>query len=113
MVGQRQEPLGQRPVQSPRELFGRVVSMRVEIGPTGVADQQRIACKNEPRFVAADVIGNEIGVVGERVARRGDRLDRGVAQADRRAVRQRMMLELHVCPRGEVTGRTRPRHELG
>jgi hypothetical protein len=56
-----------------------------------VADQQRIARQHEPGLVGAPVVGHEIGIVRERVPRRGDRPDLRVAKRDDLVVRHRVM----------------------
>ena len=94
VVGQRQQPLGQRAVQRARHLLDGVLAVGVQVGAAGVADQQRVAGQHEPRLVAARVVGDEVGVMRERVAGRGDRLHLGVAELDDLAVGERVMLEL-------------------
>ncbi len=41
------------PVQRVEEIFGAVVSLHREVGPRGVADEERVAREHEPRLVAA------------------------------------------------------------
>ena len=53
MVGQRQQPLGQRAVERARHLLDGVLAVGVQVGPAGVADEQRVAGQHEPRLVAA------------------------------------------------------------
>ena len=87
VVGQREQPLGQRPVQrcapSPRRCAspwacrsGRPAS------PTSSASPVSTSHGSSPRRV----VGDQVGVVRERVARGRDRLDLGVAELDDLAV---------------------------
>ena len=80
MVGQRQQPLGQRPVEHAGHLLDRVLAMGVQVRSPGVADEQRVAGQHEPRLVAARVVGDQVGVMRERVTGGRDRADLGVAQ---------------------------------
>ena len=89
MVRQREQPLGQRAVERARHRLDRVIAVGVQIGPAGVADQQRVAGEHEPRLVRSPVIGHEIRVMGERVPRSGDRLQLRVAQRHDLSVGQR------------------------
>ena len=70
-----------------------VLAVGVEVGAPDVADEQRVAGEHEPRLVAARVIGHHVGVMRERVAGGGERLDLGVAEHDDLAVGQRVVLE--------------------
>ena len=81
MVGERQQPLGDRAVKRPGHFLDRVLAVGVQVGPAGVADQQRVAGQHQPRLIGAAVVGDEIGVVRERMPGRGDRLDLRVARA--------------------------------
>ena len=112
VVGQRQQPLGQRAVERARHLLDRVLAVGVQVGAAGVADEQRVAGEHEPRLVAAGVVGDQVGVMGERVARRGDRLELGVAELDDLAVGERVMLELDPGALGQVGGRAGALDEL-
>ena len=51
VVGQRQQPLGQRAVQRARHRVDRVLGVGVQVGAAGVADEQCIAGEHEPRLV--------------------------------------------------------------
>ena len=73
----------------PRHLLDGLLAVGVKVGPTGVADQQGVAGEDHPGLLAAAVIGDQVGVVGGRVARGGDRLDHRVAELDLLAVRER------------------------
>jgi hypothetical protein len=70
----------------------------VKVGSPGVADQQRVAGKDEPGLVAAHVVRHEVGVMGRSVARGGDRPYLGVAELDDLAIAQRYVLELNSGP---------------
>ena len=72
----------------------RLVAVGVQVGPAGVTDQQRVARKHEPGLVDAGAVGDQVGVVGRRVSRRGDGLQFRVAELDELAVGQRHVLEL-------------------
>ena len=85
----------------------------VEVGPAGVADQQRVTGHHEPGLVAARVIGHQVGVMGERVTRCGDRLDVDVAEPDDLAVAQRVMGELDARALGQISHSTSPGDQLG
>ena len=113
VVGQRQQPLGQRAVQRARHLLDGVLAVGVQVRAAGVADQQRVAGEHEPRLVAARVVGDQVGVVRERVPGRGDRLELGVAELDDLAVAQRMVLELDAGALGQVGRRAGARDQLG
>ena len=45
----------------------------VQVGPAGVAHEQRVAGQHEPRSLAAGEVRDQVGVVGARMAWRGDR----------------------------------------
>jgi hypothetical protein len=94
MVGQSEQPVGQRSVQRARHRLDGLVALGVEVGASRVADEQGVAGEHEPRLVTAGVVGHEVGVVRGRVAGGGDRLQVGVAQADDLSVGERVMLEL-------------------
>ena len=94
MVGQRQQPLGQRAVQRARHLLDGVLAVGVQVRPAGVADQQRVSGQHQPRLIGAAAIADDVGVVRKRVAGGRDRLDHGVAELDDLAVAQRVMVEV-------------------
>ena len=52
VVGERQQPLGQRAVQRAGHLLDGVLAVGVEVGAAGVTDEQRVAGEHEPRLVA-------------------------------------------------------------
>ena len=58
-------------------------------------------------------VGDDVGVVGERVAGRGQRLQLGVAEHDDLTVGQRVVREVHAGALGQVRGRARALDELG
>ena len=91
----------QRAVERPRHVLGRAVAAGVQVGPARVADQQRVAGQHEPRLVAAHVVGDQVRMVGGRVAGRRERRDSvlpssttspsasgDVVEVDARALRQ-------------------------
>ena len=57
------------------------VAVRVQVGATDVADQQRVAGEDEPRLLGAAPRRRRVGVVLGRVARRGDRASRSCSRA--------------------------------
>ena len=59
---------------APRHLLDGVLAVGVQVRPAGVADEQRVAGQHEPRLVAARAVGDEVGVMRERVPGRRDRL---------------------------------------
>ena len=113
VVGQGHEPLGQRAIQRAGHLLDAVLAVSVEVRSAGVADEQRVAGEHEPRLVAAGAIGDEIGVMGERVAGRGQRLHLGVTEHDDFAVGQRVMGELDAGALRQVRRGARALDELG
>jgi hypothetical protein len=94
VIGQRQQSLGQRPVERARHLLHGVLAVGVQIRASGIADQQGVAGEHQPRIVGARVICDQVRVVRESMAGRGDRLDLRVAEPHRLAVGERVMLEL-------------------
>ena len=89
-----------------------MLAVSVQIGTSGVPDEQRIAGQDEPRLVAARVVGDKVGIVRRGVAGSGERLDLGVAELDDLAIRERMVLEVHAGALGEIGGRARAGGEL-
>ena len=80
MVRQLEQPPQAR-MQQPR-LPARIPG-DVEVGTADVADQQRIAAENEPRLlIPAPPVGDDVGVVSRRVARRRDRSHDRIAELD-------------------------------
>jgi len=77
----------------------------VEVGTTGVADQQGIAAQQQPRLLGPAAVGDQVGVVSGRVPRGGDRLDLGVAELDDLTVGKREMVELHAGPGRKIGAR--------
>ena len=112
VVRQRQQSLGERPVQRARHLVDRVIAVSMQVGPPCIADQQRISGQDEPRVVATRVIGDHIDVVRQRMAGRGHRPDLGVPERHRLAVAEWVMCEVDTGPFGQVRGCTRTGHEL-
>ena len=85
----------------------------VEVRAAGVANEQRVAGQHEPRVIAAGVVGDEVGVVRERVAGGRDRRDLDVAERDHVAVAQRVVLELDTRAIGQVRGRAGAGDQIG
>ena len=86
--------------------------MSVEVGAPDVADEQRVPGEHEPRVVYPSVVRNQIRVVRGGVTGRGDRLDLGVAELQRLAVGERMVVELDPRAGRQVGGRTSPLDQL-
>ena len=63
VVGQGQQPAGQRAVQRARHLLDRLFAVGMEVRATDVADQQRVAGEHEPRVVDPRVVRDQVGVV--------------------------------------------------
>ena len=51
VVGEREQLLGQRAVQGMRHLLSGVLAVGVEIGSTGVPDQQHVTGQHQPRLI--------------------------------------------------------------
>lgn len=113
MVGKGQQALGERAVQDARQFLHAVVTVGVQIRPPGVADEQCVAGEYEPGLVGARMVGDDVGVMGERVARRGDGPQLGVSERHDVAVGERMMREVDARALRQVGGRARARDELG
>ena len=120
VVGQGQQPPAQRPVERSRHLLDRLLGVRVQVGPAGVADQQRVAAQHHPGIVDASVVGDEVGVMGGGVARRRDRFDLGVADPHDIAVGKWLVIELDPGPgrqiwsgAGALDQRRHPREVVG
>jgi hypothetical protein len=86
-----------------RPCLGAACGGGVEVGPAGVPDQY--AGQDEPRLVAADVVGCEVRVVCARVSWRRDRAHLGVAEPDDLSVGQRAVVELDAGAFRQVAGR--------
>ena len=56
-----------------------LVAVGVEVGTPGIADEQRIAGKDEPRGIDSRMVGAQVRVVGAGVARGRYRLKLGIA----------------------------------
>jgi len=113
VIGKRQQPPGERAVERASHLLDGVLPVGVEVRAAGVADKQRVAGEHEPRLLAARVVGDEVGVVGERVPRGRDRGDRGVAERHELAVAQRVVVELDARAFREVRDGAGARDQLG
>jgi len=73
-----------------------------QVGATRVADEQGVPAEHEPRFIAACVVGDHVGVMGAGVTGRCQRLDLGVAELHPLAVGEGGVLELHPGAFGQV-----------
>ena len=87
--------------QRARHVVDGLVAVSVEIGAPDIANQQSVPGEGEPRVVSSSVVRNQIRVVRGGVTGRGDRLDLGVAELQRVAVGERMVVE----PTPEPAGR--------
>ena len=76
------------PPKRMEQIFGAVVRLDREVGPRGVADEERVAGEHEPRLVAARAVDHREGAVLRPVPRRMDRADDDVAELDLGAVGQ-------------------------
>src|SRR3954453_12988624 len=94
----------QRAVERAGEFLDALRACGVEVRPADVTDEQRIPREYDPGLLAATVICDQVGVVHWRVARRGDRMDRGVAKLQELAVRERPVLERGPSPLRHVSG---------
>jgi hypothetical protein len=112
VIGQREQSVGQRPVQRARHVLDRVVAVRVQVRPAGVPDEQRVAGEDEPRLVAAAVVGHEIGVMSRRVPGGRNRLQLGVAERDDLAVGEWVMSEVDAGVLRQVGRRPGPGDQL-
>ena len=112
VIGECEHALGQRAVQGPRQLLGRLVPMRVQVGAPRIADEQGVAGENHPRLVSAPVVRDQVGVMGGGVARRRQGLDHRVAELDQLPVGERAMLELDPGARGQIGAGTGALDEL-
>jgi hypothetical protein len=89
----------------------------VQVRSANVADEQRVACEDEPGFVrAAAAVADYIRVMGRRVARRGERLHERVTEINRPTVSERRGGELDADAFGKVrrcSGRLHQRRQAG
>jgi hypothetical protein len=112
VIRQRQQALGDRAVQRPRHLLGRLLAMGVQIGSSGVPDEQRVARQHHPRLLTAPVVGDQECMVSRGVARRRHRLDHRVAEPHELAVGERVVIEVDARALGHVAGGARALDQL-
>ena len=120
MVGERQQPLGQRAVQQPGHLLDGLSAVSVQVGPAGVGDEQGVSGHHEPGVVAARAVRDDVRVMRCGMSGGGDRLDLRVAELEHLAVGERMVLEVDSGTLRQVRGRAgapyelrQPRHVVG
>src|SRR6476469_1447567 len=83
-------------------------------GPPDVVHEERVAGEDEPGLLRpATAIGDDVGVVRRRVARRRHRGDERVPELDQLTVVERAVWEVDLRARREVRGGAGGRHELG
>ena len=90
-----------------------MVAVSVQIRPPGVADEQCVAGEHEPGLVGARMVGDDVGVMGGRMARRGDGPQLGVTERHDVAVGERLMGEVDARALRQVGGRARACDKLG
>lgn len=112
VVGQGEQALGQRAIQRPRHLLHRLLAVGMQIGTPGIADQERVARQDHPGLLPAPMVGDEVGMVGARVAGGGNGLNQGVAELDALAVDKLAVLELNPGALRQVSGRTSAVNQL-
>ena len=101
-VPERQQALD-RGIEAPRPFL----LVDREIGSRDVADEERVAGDDQPRLVAARLVGDEVRRVLGPVAGRGESGDRDVAEGHLVAVGQRLVREVDACRRRDVDRRAR------
>jgi hypothetical protein len=105
VVGQFEEAL-ERVVQAFRSRAW--IATRVEVGTADVAYEQGIARENEPGlFGPAAPVGDDVCVVRGCVARCGERPDERVPELDKLTVTEGHVLEIHLRPGRQISGRAR------
>lgn len=87
--------------------------MGVEVGPAGVADEQRVAGQDEPRLVGARQVGDDVGVMGGGVSWCCPCLEHGVAEFDQLAVGEFDVGKVHAGALGQVGGGAGAGDEVG
>src|SRR5918999_2925514 len=113
VVRQAQHALVERAIQRPGHLLDAVATVRVQVRPAGVPDQQRVAGEHHPWIVGPGVVGDQVRVMGVGVPGGGDRLELRVAEPHHLAVVDGVVVELDACAPGEVRRGARAGHELG
>ena len=82
-----------QPAQAVEEALGSFPRLDGEIGPSGVADEERVAGEDEPRLVAPGTVDHREAAVLGAMARRVDRPQDDLADLDLRAVVERLVRE--------------------
>ena len=93
MAGEDLDPVGEleQPLQGVEEALRALRGSDGEIGPGGIADEQRVASEHEPRLVAARVVDNREAAVLRPMAGRVDDAKRDGADLDLVAVAHRVV----------------------
>ena len=93
MAGEHLDAVGEleQPAQRVEEPFGALQGPDREIGPGGVADEERVAGEHEPGLVAARVVDDREAAVLGPVAGRVDDAERDGADLDLVAVAHRVV----------------------
>ena len=100
MAGEHLDAVGEleQPAQRVEEPLGALGGADREVGPRGVADEERVARQHEPRLVAARGVDHgEAAVLGP-VAGRVDHAQRDGADLDRVAVGHRVVRVVDLRP---------------
>ena len=84
-------------VEASEERLGALARLHGEVGPREVADEERVACQDEPRVVGTCAVGDRERAVLRAVSRRVDDGDAHVAHVDGVAVREHVVWVLRVC----------------
>jgi hypothetical protein len=92
----------EQPLHGAKEATRALLRLDREVRPREIRDEEGISREDEPGIVAAARIGDQIGGVLRTVARRRERADLHVADRDRVAVRDGLVLELDVRVLGDV-----------
>ena len=90
-----------------------MVAVGVQVGPAGVADQERVAGQDHPRVVGSGVVGDQVGVMRLSVSGGRDRLELGVADVDDLAVCERVVVEVDARALRQVRGRAGAGDQIG